>query len=62
MEKTIDGINFISIKTLGVEKEQWPLILTDQQGPDADGGIINAVDIDWNGADWSSIPTDLLLK
>ena len=50
MEKNLNGINFTSIKTAGVEKEQWPLLLTGQQGPDEDGGIVNAVDIDWNGA------------
>lgn len=52
------GITFNTYKTAGVEYDQWPLILTGQQGPDEEGGIINAVDIDWNGADWSSIPTD----
>jgi len=50
MEKTIDGIKFNSIKTDGVNYDQWPLILTGRQGPDEDGGIVNAVDIDWNGA------------
>lgn len=49
---TQDGITFNSVKTAGVEKEQWPLILTGQMGPDEDGGIINAVDIDWNGAEF----------
>lgn len=58
MEKTINGIKFNSIKTAGVEKEQWPLILTGQQGPDEDGGVINAVDIDWNEADFISAPAE----
>ncbi len=43
------GISFNNYKTLGIEKEAGPLILP-IQGPDADGGIVNAVDIDWNGA------------
>lgn len=47
---TQNGITFNSVKTAGVEKEQWPLLLTGQQGPDEDGGVINAVDIDWNSA------------
>lgn len=47
---TQNGITFNSVKTAGVEKSAWPLILAGQQGPDEDGGVINAVDIDWNGA------------
>lgn len=43
-----NGISFNNVKTAGIEKEVWPLILADQQGPDSEGGIINAVDIDWN--------------
>ena len=50
MEKIIDGIKFNSIKTAGVEKSAWPLILAGRQGPDEDGGVVNVVDIDWNGA------------
>lgn len=44
------GITFNSYKTTGVPTDQWPFRLTSQQGPDEDGGIINAFDIDWNGA------------
>ena len=47
---TQNGITFNSYKTTGVPTDQWPFRLTGQQGPDEDGGIINAVDIDWNGA------------
>ena len=47
---TQNGITFNSVKTAGVNYDQWPLILTGQQGPNEDGGVINAVDIDWNGA------------
>lgn len=45
---TQDGITFNQVKENGVAYDQWPIILTDQQGPDKDGGVINAVDIDWN--------------
>ncbi len=45
-----DNITFNNVKTNGVYTDQWPFILTGQTGPDGDGGIINAVDIDWNGA------------
>lgn len=45
-----DGINFNDIKTDGILLGSWPLILSGRQGPDEDGGIVNAVDIDWNGA------------
>ena len=45
-----NGIIFNNVKTAGIEKEAWPLILAGQQGPDEDGGVINAVDIDWNAA------------
>ena len=44
-QKTQNGITFNNYKTGGVEKEYWPLILTNQQGPDEDGGIINVVDV-----------------
>ena len=59
-QKTQNGITFNNYKTGGVEKEYWPLILTNQQGPDEDGGIINVVDIDWNGAQLS-LPEELKL-
>ena len=49
-QKTINGIQFNNIKTAGIELGQWPVILAGQSGPDEDGGAINAVDIDWNGA------------
>ena len=45
-----NGINFNNVKTDGVEQGLWPFFLSDQTGPDSDGGIINAVDIDWNEA------------
>ena len=44
-----NGINFNNYKTIGVEFSQNPIIMP-IQGSDEDGGIINAVDIDWNGA------------
>jgi hypothetical protein len=44
------GITFNSVKTAGYPRQGWPIILKNQQGPDEDGGVINAVDIDWNGA------------
>ena len=50
MEKNINGINFTSIKTAGIEQGGWPFYLGGRVGPDEDGGIVNAVDIDWNGA------------
>ena len=51
---TQNDITFNSYKTTGVPTDQWPFRLTGQQGPDEDGmGIINAVDIDWNGAQFS---------
>lgn len=45
-----NGITFNSVKMNGYPRQGWPIILKGQQGPDEDGGIINAVDIDWNGA------------
>ncbi len=47
---TQNGITFNSVKTSGLKMSSWPLYLNGQQGPDEDGGIVNAVDIDWNGA------------
>ena len=44
------GITFNQVKQYGVELGQWPVLLASQTGPDEDGGAINAVDIDWNGA------------
>lgn len=44
-----NGITYNGVKTQGVEKAAWPLVLAGQQGPDEDGGVVNAVDIDWNG-------------
>ena len=49
MRKIQDNIIFDDVKTNGVSTDQWPFILTGQTGPDGDGGIINAVDIYWNG-------------
>lgn len=50
-----NGITFNSVKNQSgstVNMGQWPIVLAGQQGPDEDGGIINAVDIDWNDAQW----------
>jgi len=47
---TQNGITFNSVKTGTVKMGYWPITLQSQQGPDEDGGVINAVDIDWNGA------------
>ena len=44
------GITFNQVKTAGLKLGSWPIILNGQSGPDEDGGSINAVDIDWNGA------------
>ena len=43
------GISFNNYKTVGIEFGQNPIIMP-IQGPDEDGGIVNAIDIDWNGA------------
>lgn len=59
-QKIKDGITFNSYKTTGVPTDQWPFRLTGTEGPDEDGGIINAVDIDWNGAQLS-LPEELNL-
>ena len=54
---TQNGILFNNIKTAGVRTDTWPIYLGgNQQGPDEDGGVINAVDIDWNGADFTNAP------
>lgn len=47
-----NNITFYSVK-IGVKAfSAYPLVMKNQQGPDEDGmGIINAVDIDWNGAE-----------
>jgi hypothetical protein len=47
---TQNGITFNSVKTGTVKMGYWPITLQGQTGPDDDGGIVNAVDIDWNGA------------
>ena len=44
------GITFNSVKTEGYPRHGWPIILKNSQGPDEDGGVVNVVDIDWNGA------------
>ena len=43
-------ITFNNVKTAGVNMSQWPILLAGQQGPDEEGGVVNAVDIDWNEA------------
>lgn len=51
---TQDGITFNSVKTGVKAFSAYPLVMKNQQGPDEDGmGIINAVEIDWNGAEFS---------
>lgn len=48
-----NGINFNNYKSQSgstVNIGQWPVVLAGQTGPDEDGGIINAVEIDWNSA------------
>ena len=45
-----NGITFNSYKTSSKKFSVNPLTLPNQIGPDEDGGIVNAVDIDWNGA------------
>ena len=45
------GIQFNQVKTVGISLDQWPFRLSGQIGPDEDGGIVNAIDIDWNGAE-----------
>ena len=47
-----NNITFYSVKTGVKAFSAYPLVMKNQQGPDEDGmGIINAVDIDWNGAE-----------
>lgn len=48
---TQNGINFNNVKDGGKLQASFP-IWTGQVGVDEFGGIINAVDIDWNGAQW----------
>ena len=48
-----NGINFNNYKSQSgstVNMGQWPVVLAGQIGPDEDGGVVNAVDIDWNSA------------
>ena len=50
-QNTQNGIIFNSYKDRGGQTiGGGPIRINGQQGPDEDGGIINAVDIDWNGA------------
>ncbi len=56
---TQNGITFNSVKTVGVELSGWPIFLAGQQGPDEDGGVVNAVDIDWNTADLSTAVSNI---
>ena len=49
---TQDTIIFNSVKTShGTEINSGPLGIRGQVGVDEFGGVINAVDIDWNGAE-----------
>jgi hypothetical protein len=46
-----NDMTFNSVKSSTKQFTVYPLTIKNQQGPDEDGyGIINAVDIDWNGA------------
>lgn len=45
-----NGITFNHLKRDGIEQGGWPFFLAGQIGPDEDGGVVNAVDIDWNSA------------
>lgn len=48
---TQNGVYFNNYKNRGGQTiGGGPIRINGQQGPDEDGGIINAVDIDWNGA------------
>lgn len=58
-QKTQNGITFNNYKTTGWELSGNPIRMP-IQGPDEDGGIINVVDIDWNGAQLS-LPEELKL-
>ena len=49
-QTTQNGIEFNQVKNIGLRLGSWPVLLQRQVGPDSDGGVINAVDIDWNGA------------
>jgi len=51
---TQDGINFNNVKDGGKVQSSSP-IWTGQVGVDEFGGVINAVDIDWNGAEVGTI-------
>ncbi|MBR2154251.1 MAG: hypothetical protein IJ901_06505 [Bacteroidaceae bacterium] len=58
---TQNGITFNSVKVGAYPQNGTPVFsLVGQQGPDEDGGIINVVDIDWNGAQLS-LPGELNL-
>ena len=58
---TQNGITFNLVKVGAYPKNGTPVFsLVGQQGPDEDGGIINVVDIDWNGAQLS-LPEELNL-
>ena len=61
-QKTQNGITFNSIKDRGgIPLGSGPVRINGQIGPDEDGkGIINVVDIDWNGAQLS-LPGELNL-
>ena len=49
---TQNDIEFNSVKSSAKQFTAYPLTMKNQQGPDEDGyGIINAVDVDWNGAE-----------
>ena len=57
-----NGIEFNSVKNNPVQLSRYPLGMSNQQGPDEEDGkgIINVVDIDWNGAQLS-LPEELNL-
>ena len=54
MEK--DNITFNSVKSAhGTEISFGPLGIIGQVGVDEFGGVVNAVDIDWNGAELGTV-------
>ena len=58
-QNTQNGIIFNSYKDRGGQIiGGGPIRINGQQGPDEYGGIINAVDIDWNDADFISAPAE----
>lgn len=59
-----NDILFNNVKTSGIKLSSGPLIINGLTGtdPDDNSGIINAIDIDWNGAELSSLITNDNIK